>query len=267
MELAFIYAIEVFIFGVCIGSFLNVVVYRINNHGSPLRGRSFCPKCKHQLSWLDNIPLLSFILLKGKCRYCHSPISWQYPLVELCTAIVTLLVFFKISNISLSTQFSNYNEFSIFNFLISLIISYCLIIIFVSDFLYYTVPAEPIIIAIIAAIIVIIFFNGLDINFLYSALGAGLFFEFLHLITHKKGMGFGDVEIAFLTGFLLGWPGMLVSIMLAFLTGAVVGVILILAGRKKMSSRIAFGPFLVFYLWVVLIFPQFSTQVISLFLK
>jgi len=252
----------VLVIGLCFGSFINVVVYRINNNRSPLWGRSYCPQCKHQLVWFDNIPLLSFILLKGHCRYCHSPISFQYPLVELGTAIITLLVLFKTSNSLISNfssfafgygrtpQFLIFNEFSIINLAIGLIITYCLITIFVSDLLYYTVPTEPLIICFFIGLLSI-YFNGFNIyGFILSAIGAGLFFEILHLATHKKGMGFGDVEIAFIIGFILGWPKTAESIMLAFLTGALVGVILILSGQKKFSSQVPFGPFLVFWLWL-----------------
>src|SRR3989338_11686015 len=78
----------VFLFGLVVGSFLNSVIYRLGKGESALKGRSYCPQCKHPLSWQDLIPLLSFVLLKGKCRYCKAHISWQYPLVELATGIL-----------------------------------------------------------------------------------------------------------------------------------------------------------------------------------
>src|SRR3989344_458489 len=104
-----------FLLGLCAGSFLNCWVYRLNHGLSVARGRSFCPACRHQLAWLDNIPLLSFLLLSGRCRYCHSPIASYYPLVELAAGLLTVLV--------ISSQLS----------VISLILAYLLLAIFVSD--------------------------------------------------------------------------------------------------------------------------------------
>ena len=204
-----------FVLGLVVGSFLNVVIYRLNNGLSPLRGRSFCPRCKHQLAWGDNVPLLSFLLLRGKCRYCHSPISWQYPLVELATGILTVVV--------LHTSFN-------------LLLTYALIAIFVSDLLYYTIPDE-------------IVWPMIGLSFLISpnllpGLGAAGFFLSLVLLTHSRGMGMGDVKLAGLMGLALGWPKISVAILLAFLTGATVGVILVLMGKKGLKSRIPFGPFL-----------------------
>ena len=113
-----------FLLGICVGSFINCVVWRVNHNLSPLEGRSICPKCKHQLAWRDNIPLLSFLLLGGRCRYCSSPISWQYPIVELTAGALALLIF-------------NF-QFSIFNLIFNLIITYSLLAIFVSDLVYTT---------------------------------------------------------------------------------------------------------------------------------
>src|SRR3989338_1260199 len=83
----------IFIFGLIVGSFLNSVVYRLEQCQSFIKGRSFCPYCKHQLSWLDLVPVFSFLILKGKCRYCQKKISWQYPLVEFFTGILFVLIF------------------------------------------------------------------------------------------------------------------------------------------------------------------------------
>ncbi len=216
--------------GLSIGSFINCLVYRLNHELSPLRGRSFCPKCKHQLVWQDNIPLLSFILLKGKCRYCHSPISWQYPLVELTAAILTILVYW-LSGYEL--QVTGYN----------LIISYALLAIFVSDLLYFTIPNEIVFFAIGISFLYSHFAFRIS-HFAISALLVAAFFYLLVLITRGKGMGLGDVKLAGLMGLILGWPKILLALYLAFLTGAVIGVILILLKKKKFGQYIPFGPFL-----------------------
>jgi len=216
-----------FLLGICVGSFINCVIWRVNHNLSPLEGRSICPKCKHQLAWRDNIPLLSFLLLGGRCRYCSSPISWQYPIVELTAGALALLIF-------------NF-QFSIFN----LIITYSLLAIFVSDLVYQTIPDE-----VIYPTAIITFFYSLITHhsslitlFITAVISAG-FFYLLLLITHGRGMGLGDVKLAGLMGLILGWPKILAALYLAFLTGAFFGVILILLGKKKFGQHIPFGPFL-----------------------
>jgi len=223
----------VFLFGLAVGSFLNVVVYRLNHNRNPLKGRSFCPKCKHRLIWADNIPVLSFFLLSRKCRYCHSPISWQYPLVEVATAFLSVLVYcWSIANFQIL-------PFTIYY----LLITYCLIAIFTSDLLYQTIPDE------ISYPGIIISFFFLMFSHQYQSILVGIFaaafFLSLNLLTHGKGMAIGDVKLAFLLGLFLGWPKIIVCLYLAFLTGAFVGVILILTKRHQFGRPIAFGPFLV----------------------
>lgn len=232
MYLVFIFVL--FILGLVFGSFINCLVWRLNHGLSPLWGRSTCPKCKHQLAWYDNIPLLSFVILRGRCRYCHSPISWQYPVVELVTGLITLLVF----------GFYPYLkwQYLIFN----LIIAYALIAVFISDLLYQTIPDEIIFPTMIISLIFNFFNFSISqfFNFLISGLVFGGFFWFLYLITRGKGMGFGDVKLGLLIGLILGYPKIIIVFYLAFLTGALVGVILILLGKKEIGDHIPFGPFL-----------------------
>jgi len=234
------YCFFIFLLGVCVGSFINCVVYRLNNGLSPLRGRSICPKCEHRLSWKDNIPLLSFFLLERRCRYCSSPISWQYPLVELGSGILTVLIF-KLTNYEL--RIMNYNDFLILFY--SLFVGWALLAIFVSDLVYTTIPDEIVFPTLFAAFAYLIFQapNFLIPNFLISFLAAS-FFYFLVLVTHGKGMGLGDVKLAGLMGLILGWSKIIVALYLAFLTGAFFGVILILLKKKQFGQHIPFGPFL-----------------------
>ncbi|MGB9706950.1 MAG: prepilin peptidase [Microgenomates group bacterium] len=220
-----------FLLGICVGSFINCVVWRLNHNRSPLFGRSICPRCKHQLAWYDNIPLLSFALLRGKCRWCHSPISWQYPIVELVTGLLTVFVF----------QLTNY-ELRIAG--CYLLITYSLLVIFVSDLLYTTIP-EEIVYPTIGLVLFANFFTLIrNPQFVISGLGAAGFFYLLVLLTRGRGMGMGDVKLAGLMGLILGWPRIIVALYLAFLTGAIVGVILVLLEKKKFGQHIPFGPFL-----------------------
>ncbi len=237
----------VFLFGLAVGSFLNVVIYRLPRDLGFVRGRSFCPKCKHKISWFDNVPLLSFVILKGRCRFCHSPISWRYPLVELTTALLTFQIF--------NLQFSIYNQFSIFQFLnliLTLILFWGLIAVFFIDLEHQIIPDE-----IISPLIIIFLLKVLltgNWSCLLTAISSFLFFYLIFLITKGKGMGFGDVKLAFLMGLVLGFPKIIVAFYLAFLTGAFLGIILIIVGKAKLKQKIAFGPFLVSataiaYLW------------------
>jgi len=242
----FLLGLVTFLFGASIGSFLNVVVYRLNQGLSPLQGRSYCPKCRTKIAWYDNVPLLSFFLLKGKCRSCHSPISWQYPLVELATALLT---FFVVNYLSFSDPLK---------LIYYLFITYVLIAIFVSDLRYETIPDKISYPAIGAALV---YSLTLGISYLLSGLGAGLFFLLLVLFTRGRGMGVGDIKLAGLMGLVLGWPRIIVALYLAFLTGAVVGGILILIRRKRFGEHIPFGPFLAGATWVSLFWGEQIWQI------
>ena len=236
--------ILIFFLGLAVGSFVNCLVYRLNkedNLRGLLKGRSYCPKCKKQLLWYDNLPLASFIILRGKCRWCHSPIGWNYPLVELATGLLSLIIYrFAITN-----QISNF-QFPISNLIYNLLIAYALVAIFISDLQYRTIPDQITYPAILISLIFLIFqYPSILISNLLSGLGAAGFFFLLVLLTRFRGMGLGDVKLAGLMGIFLGFPKIVVALYLAFLTGATVGVILILLGKKKFKSQISFGPFLV----------------------
>ncbi len=253
-----------FFFGLAVGSFLNCLIYRLEKNETPFWGRSYCPNCQHILSWQDLIPLLSFFLLKGKCRYCQKPISFQYPLVEIATGILFVLIIF---------YFSSDFLFSIFYFLISCF----LIVIFVYDLKHYLIPDKIIYPAIIIAGIFNFFTSTLNFGagagfliFSYSILAAILaaaFFLAIVLISQYKWMGVGDIKLAFLMGLILGWPNILVALFFAFLLGAFVGTILIIVGKKTLKSEVPFGPFLVTGTFISIFFgPQIVSFYQSLFL-
>jgi len=230
----------IFIFGLCIGSFLNVVICRLKTKESIFIGRSYCPKCRAVLKWYDLIPVLSFLIQKGKCRYCNKNISWQYPIIEITTACLFLLIF--------NFKFLIFKQFLIFNF-INLIyfwfIVSILIIIFVYDLKHYIIPDKIVYPAIAISLLYSLFIihNPL-FNYLLSAFIASGFFLFLVFITKGKGMGLGDVKLAFLMGLILGWPSILLALFLSFFSGAVVGIGLIMLHKKGFKSQIPFGPFL-----------------------
>jgi prepilin signal peptidase PulO-like enzyme (type II secretory pathway) len=253
----------IFLFGLIVGSFLNSVIYRLslpNFSWKKIIGpkeRSYCPHCKHVLSWRDLIPILSFLDLKGKCRYCKKNISWQYPLVELATAILFILTIQKIAEDippEISGGMSSGGLFSggFLNLCYLLIVACFLIVIFVYDLKHYIIPDEIVFPAIGIAFLYNIFYSYFILhasyfilNTLYSALGASAFFFAIFLISKGKWLGFGDVKLAFFMGLFLGFPNIIVALFLSYLIGAIIGLGLILAKKKGLKSEVPFGPFLV----------------------
>lgn len=240
-----------FAFGLVIGSFLNVVIYRTLNEESFVTGRSRCDHCKKQIAWYDNIPLISFLVLGGRCRYCKKPISLTHPVVELLTGVLFLWWglggFFFFQFFQLSQQ-----PFQIIQPLFWLLVGIFLLIIFVTDAISYIIPDYAVIslLSLSAIYRIALVLSGImkPADFLFSILGTLLitgFFFALWFFTKGKGMGFGDVKFCLPMGLLLGWPEMLVGVFISFVIGAVVGVFLIALGRKNMKAHIPFGPFLV----------------------
>jgi len=223
--------IFVFIFGLCLGSFLHSIAYRTANKQSFLKGYSYCPKCKHRLGAVDLVPVLSFVFFKGRCRYCHQKISWQYPLVEILTGVILLLIFLKFNS----------------NFLYIALISSIFIIVFVYDLNYYLIPDKLVYLGII-----IVLLNEFSLSRLLIALFAGGFFFLIWFFSHGRWMGFGDVSLVFLIAMFLGFPLILVSLFSAFLIGAIIGLSLIVIGRKGLRSKVPFGPFLVIGAFIAL---------------
>lgn len=245
--MSLLFDIFVFIFGLCIGSFLNVLIDRLPK-GESILGHSYCPHCHKTLEWYELVPVLSFIFLRGKCSKCNKPISWQYPIIEILTGLLFLLIF----NFSTLLGINLSNGINLQNLILlccQLLIVSCLVVIFMTDLKYMIVPDEIIYPAIGISIIyqVINWQIGKLSNWHYpliAGLGAALFFLFLILVTKGKGMGFGDVKIVAFMGFFLSFPNILVALCLAFFSGALVGIFLIAFRKKTMKSEIPFGCFL-----------------------
>lgn len=256
MIINFLMYFFVAIFGLCIGSFLNCFIYRLEKEES-MMGRSHCPHCQKVLSWFDLVPVLSYLWLGGKCRQCHKKISVQYPLVELFTASLFLLVFhFQI--FSFSSPIS-YAWLSFFWYTVT----GALIIIFVYDLKFFLIPDKVLFPAI--ALTAVYHFS---LTYFLAAILASGFFLLLFLISKGTWMGFGDVKLAILLGLLLGFPHILVGLFLAFLFGAVVGITLMYAPLSRvhkieLKSQLPFAPFLIAGTWVALFW---SDQLISWYL-
>jgi len=260
---------SVFLFGIVFGSFLNAYIYRLEKGESVLRGRSYCPRCRHQLTWQDLIPLLSFLLLRGTCRYCHGNISWQYPAVEFATGAIFLAMFifefFRATNSGqiILNQFFILNFEILLHFFYLLIISSLLIIIFVYDLRHFIIPDKVLfpaiaLVALWQIVSLLLFQSSLSMVLpaLWSAMGASSFFLAVFLLTRGRGMGFGDVKLAFFMGLFLSWPNILVSLFVAFFLGAIIGVGLILLKKKNMRSEVPFGPFLIAGTFIALLWGK-----------
>lgn len=206
-----------------------MVIYRLPRRQSVVAPRSYCPRCEHPVKWYDNIPVVSYVLLRGQCRYCGQPITMRYLTVELLTAVLWVLAGVK------------------FGFdwplLPSLLLLTSLIAIFYIDLDHHIIPN-----VIVLPVAVI----GLGANIAIAPdrwlelLAAGLLsaaFFFIVALAVPGGMGMGDVKLAGMLGFFLG-KAVLVGLFLGFALGAVSGIILMAAGIKGRKSRIPFGPFL-----------------------
>jgi len=237
-----IYYLLIFIFGLICGSFLNAVIYRLHANKSFLKGRSFCPHCQHQLKTKDLVPILSFIALKGRCRYCQKRICWQYPLVELGTALVFCLLFM-------------YFGWSL-EFIFYLIISLFLVIIFVYDFRYHLILDKVSITAIILALVFNLILGFSIISLLLGGLIGGGFFFLQFIVSKGKWIGGGDIRLGILMGFLLGWQKLLVAMFLAYFVGAIFSIVLIFLKKKKLKSHLPFGTFLTAGTFVALLWGQ-----------
>ena len=262
MELFFY--ICIFIFGMIVGTFLNCVIYRLQTNENIGMSRSHCVKCGHTLRWYDLIPLLSFLILRGKCRYCGKPISIQYPVVELATGFLFVLIF-KMSIFAqdswillLAQDDQMLNIWSILDLFYLLIISCFLIVIFVYDLKHYIIldkviyPAIGIALVyqIITQVCLLLSWAGafqIDslFNTLFAAVLAAGFFFAIVAISKGKWMGAGDIKLGFLMGLILGYPQILTGLFLAFLFGAIIGTGLITLKKKTLKSEVPFGPFLV----------------------
>lgn len=231
MKKIFLY-IAIFILGAIIGSFLNVCIYRIPLSESISYPPSHCTNCNAKLKWYDLIPMFSYLLLRGKCKYCKEKISLKYPMVEFLTAVVFVLTYI---NYGLSLHFIKYNILWCFLIIISIID-----LKFQDVYVRTTIPC--IIIGVILGIIENMIYFTAFWNYLLGGVVAG---GIIALIVYTTGgMGKGDIEIAALCGTFIGWKYSIMMIFLSFVIGSIIGLILIISKKRGRKDYIAFGPFL-----------------------
>lgn len=249
-----------FILGLVIGSFLNVVIYRTLNEESFIEGRSRCDHCKHQIAWYDNIPLLSFLVLRGRCRYCKKPIAITHLAMELLTG--ALFVWWYLGGFFFFHFFQlSSHPFNFIQPLFWLLVGIFLLIILVTDATSFIIPDYAVgslfVIALVYRIALVVSHVMQPKDFVFSLLGTlliTLFFFSLWFFTKGKGMGFGDVKYCLPMGLLLGWPMMVIGVFLAFIFGAAGGIIFMIWKKKDMKAIIPFGPYLVLGTVIALVF-------------
>jgi len=227
-----IYGIFIFIIGLMLGSFFNVCIYRIPRGESIVYPPSHCTNCGKKLKYIDLVPVLSYIFLKGRCRYCNEKISIRYAAVELFTAILFLSIYLKYGFTIESIKY--------------IILSSFLIIIGMID--YYTMDVYSIITytGIIVGIIFILieYLTKSQIyTYLYGGILAGLVIALIIILT--KGMGWGDFEICIMSGLYLGFSKSIVMLMVSFILGGIIGILLIISKKKTKKDYIPFGPYIV----------------------
>ena len=228
--------ILIFAWGLCIGSFLNVCIYRLPEAQSIIHPRSSCPKCRNPIRFYDNIPIISYVFLRGQCRHCGTKIALRYPMVELLTGCFALGTYLKFGPTWAS--------------LIYFVFIAALIVITFIDLDHriipnvITLPGIPIFVA--ASLLIP------DLSLIDSLIGviAGggslLMVAWIYkLITHKDGMGLGDIKLLAMIGALVGWQGILMTIFVASATGTLAGILhMVQVRQKNMKLAIPFGPFL-----------------------
>jgi len=265
MDVTLFLAIIFFLLGLALGSFFNVVILRLVAEQS-ISGRSHCPHCGTQLKWYDNIPLLSFIWLRGRCHYCHKHISWQYPLVELAAGLLWLVGYLVIASGSEALSYSSQGIASSSTWLglamtwggglamtpagwlavitFGIFASF-LLILFVFDLRWYILP-DVITLSGLVAALALNFYLGKDWRWLVGAtiLGAA-WFGFQYAVSRGKWVGSGDIRLGALIGAMLAsWQGLVMALFGAYLLGSVVAIPLLVLKKKGLKSELPFGTFL-----------------------
>lgn len=243
--------------GLCVGSFLNVVIYRIPNGMSLSKPASHCPKCNYQLRWYDNIPVLSYLILKGKCRSCKEPISIRYTLVEILNMLLWVL------------SVVLFYETSIVYMIIAMLVSTLLICVFFID-LEHMLIFNRFSISIAILGIVAMFFDDytsiLD-HILGGVIGGGVFMLLYFgsiWILKKEGFGWGDVKLVAACGLLLGWQKLLLSILIASILGSIVLLLIKYIKKDEEGKEYPFAPFIVIGVAIAMFF---GTDIINWYIN
>ncbi len=220
--------IIIFLYGIVIGSFVNVLIYRLPKHENIAVEHSHCMSCGHKLGWYDLVPLLSYIFLKGKCRYCKAKISLQYPLIEAVNGVGYVVIFY----------FAGLNLFSI---LYALTFS-VLVAVTVIDWRTYEIPPALNIVIAVLGVIMTVLDRTYWASHLIGAVCVSGFLLILFILTQGRGIGGGDIKLMAAAGLLLGWRKIIFALVIGCIIGSIIHLILM---KIKGKDRVlAFGPYL-----------------------
>lgn len=243
-----LYSIYAFIFGIMIGSFLNVVILRLPVEKNLVSDRSGCPKCGTQLKWYHNIPILSFLFLRGKCAFCKTPISWRYPLIEMLTGLVSYWLFPEKVDVSSLTLYLVY--FSIA----------CVFICHFFIDLDHQLLLDSLNIYLLVIIVpFVVFYFSWQYWLIGGLLGFGaplLVTWLFYKIRGQVGLGGGDIKLFGILGLLLGPVGVCFTIFLSCFVGAVIGLTLIAFKKHTKDKPMAFGPAILIVASFQIFFPS-----------
>lgn len=272
-----------FVLGLAFGSFLNVITLRYSpergfyNKGH-YTGRSYCPHCHKILSWYELIPLASYMIQFGKCRTCQARLTVQYPLVELSSGLIFLFVPTVLRGLFLTFP-SNFSLLILVSSVIWIVAFLFLLAMFIIDWRHYIIPNSVSLTLFVVALIwifvgqitgafssvygasflkqfAVVFpqFSSAILNHLLGAVIGLAFFLSIFLLSKGRAMGMGDVKLMGVLGLLFGWPDTLVIMLLSFIIGAIISVFLMATGKKKMTDKVPFGPFIVIAASIVFFF-------------
>ena len=232
-----------FILGLIVGSGLNAFEFRFGDKKSFAVGRSICPMCKHELGALDLIPVVSFVALGGRCRYCKKAISWHYPVIELFTAIsFTLYVVYS----GLVNRASLYSSQSILQVLTGLVLITILVFLLLYDARHQILPNGAVLMLAVLGLLSSLFVYKFSLESIAIGALVGFgFFGLMYLLSQGRWIGMGDVKLGLALGLALGASNTVFCLFSAYILGALYAAYVLLSHKKKMKDKIAFGPFLV----------------------
>ena len=235
----------IFLFGLAFGSFLNVVILRVRHQESFWHGRSCCPYCKKQLAWYDLIPVLSFVVLRERCRHCKKNISLQYPIVELWMGVVFVAISYLHwrNGVMITAELIR-----------DLVMVTLLTFIFIYDFLFYEIITNAVWASSFILFICSLIFQWRSWREMAVGIAvAGGFFLLQYSLSRGKWIGGGDISLGVFMGVSLGWPLTLIGLFFTYVVGALMSVVLILLKRKKMTDRTPLGTYLAIGMGVALL--------------
>lgn len=253
--------IIIFILGTVVGSFLNALIWRLSVGETVLRGRSYCTSCRHPLSSSDLIPLVSFFLLRRKCRYCRAKISWRYPLIEASAGIVFVLAYSAFLQSApdglLQAVIVGEHGRAMAILLRNWFFASVLLALFYYDMRWSLLPDKITLPAIIIGLAIQLVLYPQTFLFIVLAAFAGAgFFLAQYLLSRGAWVGGGDIRLGALMGVMLGWPGILLALFIAYIVGAIIALALLALKLKTRKSEIPFGPFLAGATFAVLLYGE-----------